>query len=116
MSLSTNIVDEIISRDKHTCVYCSFKGDSFEKWLQLSIDHLIPKSQGGNDDFENLVTACNHCNSVTNRYKVSSEITSIDDITIQKKKIIIEKKNIVASHRKSVFQRWYDSVSKMEMT
>ena len=110
MNIAPEIVDEIICRDEHKCVYCGFKGDSFEKWLQLSIDHLIPKSQGGSDDSENLVTACNHCNSVTSSYQVPQEILAVDDIDIQKKKIINEKKMIVVSHRRSVFQRWHKSL------
>ena len=110
MNIAPEIVDEIICRDEHKCVYCGFKGDSFEKWLQLSIDHLIPKSQGGSDDSENLVTVCNHCNSVTSSYQVPQEILAVDDIDIQKKKIINEKKMIVVSHRRSVFQRWHKSL------
>ena len=35
--------------------YCGTKSD-------LTVDHVIPTSQGGSWSWENLVTACNKCN------------------------------------------------------
>lgn len=45
----------IMKRDRYTCQYCGIKSD-------LTLDHVIPRSRGGEDSWENLVTACNHCN------------------------------------------------------
>lgn len=45
----------IMKRDRHTCQYCGTKSD-------LTLDHVMPRSRGGEDSWENLVTACNHCN------------------------------------------------------
>lgn len=45
----------ILKRDRHNCQYCG----TSEK---LTIDHVIPKSRGGSDQWENLVTACTICN------------------------------------------------------
>lgn len=45
----------IMKRDGHHCQYCGSTND-------LTIDHIIPKSRGGNDTWENLVTACTRCN------------------------------------------------------
>jgi len=47
----------ILRRDKHICAYCG-RGD-----LPLTIDHIMPKSQGGEDTWENLITACLPCNN-----------------------------------------------------
>lgn len=47
----------ILRRDKHICAYCG-RGD-----LPLTIDHIIPKSNGGEDTWENLITACLPCNN-----------------------------------------------------
>ena len=49
---------EVFQRDKHICQYCGRKPPDVE----LEIDHLIPVSKGGTDDFENLVTSCLDCN------------------------------------------------------
>ncbi len=47
----------IFRRDNHQCAYCGKKGGN------LTIDHVIPKSKGGNDSWENLITACVKCNN-----------------------------------------------------
>ncbi|MBA4317814.1 MAG: HNH endonuclease [Flavobacterium sp.] len=47
----------ILRRDHHKCCYCG-RSD-----LQLTIDHIIPKSKGGDDSWENLVSACMPCNN-----------------------------------------------------
>tara|TARA_Y100001937_G_scaffold123596_1_gene186716 strand:- start:687 stop:1226 length:540 start_codon:yes stop_codon:yes gene_type:complete len=49
---------EIITRDDNTCQYC---GKEFPS-NKLTLDHLIPKSKGGKNTWENLVTACKKCN------------------------------------------------------
>ena len=48
----------IFLRDNYTCVYClrSLSAD------ELSVDHVMPKSRGGKETWENLVTACKPCN------------------------------------------------------
>lgn len=46
----------IYKRDKHKCQYCGSTKD-------LTIDHIIPKSRGGEDTWENLVVACSTCNT-----------------------------------------------------
>lgn len=45
----------VMKRDRHTCQYCGVKSD-------LTLDHVLPRSRGGEDSWENLVTACNTCN------------------------------------------------------
>lgn len=47
----------ILRRDGHKCQYCG-RSD-----LPLTVDHVIPKSKGGKDTWENLVTACIKCNN-----------------------------------------------------
>jgi CRISPR/Cas system Type II protein with McrA/HNH and RuvC-like nuclease domain len=45
----------IYKRDNHECVYCGSKKD-------LTLDHVIPKSRGGGNEWTNLVTSCFKCN------------------------------------------------------
>ncbi len=47
----------ILRRDGYKCSYCG-RGD-----IALTIDHIIPKSKGGTDSWENLVCACTICNN-----------------------------------------------------
>lgn len=46
----------VMRRDHHRCQYCG-STDS------LTIDHVLPRSRGGRDTWENLVTACMTCNN-----------------------------------------------------
>ena len=48
----------LFSRDAYTCMYC---GNRPGVGL-LTRDHVQPKSRGGQDRWENVVTACRRCN------------------------------------------------------
>ena len=48
----------IFERDRNTCQYC---GTTFNK-MDLTIDHVVPRSRGGKDTWDNLVLACVKCN------------------------------------------------------
>lgn len=49
----------LFQRDDHLCLYC---GGRFSA-RNLSRDHVRPVSQGGTDDWTNVVTACVRCNN-----------------------------------------------------
>ncbi|GAA4862293.1 HNH endonuclease [Luteimonas vadosa] len=49
----------LFARDQHLCLYCG--RDCTRQ--QLTRDHVKPLSQGGRDTWENVVSACFHCNS-----------------------------------------------------
>tara|TARA_B100000700_G_C14674597_1_gene682503 strand:- start:23 stop:529 length:507 start_codon:yes stop_codon:yes gene_type:complete len=46
----------VLQRDSNCCQYCGYTGN------KLSIDHVLPRSRGGNDSWENVTTACLPCN------------------------------------------------------
>jgi 5-methylcytosine-specific restriction endonuclease McrA len=48
----------IYLRDSHTCLYCGRTFQGFD----LTLDHVYPRSRGGKNTWENLVTACKSCN------------------------------------------------------
>ncbi|KAI3706524.1 hypothetical protein L6452_24326 [Arctium lappa] len=54
--MSTLSRKNILARDDFSCQYCS-------STVNLTIDHVIPISRGGEWKWENLVTACLSCNS-----------------------------------------------------
>ncbi len=49
----------LFARDAHLCLYC---GAQFSRY-QLTRDHVMPRSQGGLDIWENVVSACLSCNT-----------------------------------------------------
>lgn len=49
----------VLRRDNHTCGYC---GKTSAQGVTLTHDHILPKSRGGGDTWENAITACVKCN------------------------------------------------------
>ncbi len=49
----------LFARDKHTCQYCGQEKPAG----QLSLDHVVPRSHGGQTTWENIVCSCLRCNS-----------------------------------------------------
>jgi len=47
---------EIFIRDDHTCQYCGRRSND------LTLDHIHPRSKGGQHTWLNLVSACRACN------------------------------------------------------
>lgn len=48
----------LFARDKHSCQYCGQQLPVSE----LTYDHVLPVSKGGQTDWTNVVTACGVCN------------------------------------------------------
>ncbi len=49
----------VFGRDQFTCQYCQDQPGTPE----LTYDHVIPRAQGGQTTWDNIVTACIPCNS-----------------------------------------------------
>jgi hypothetical protein len=59
VSLSKTARFRILARDNFTCRYCG----RFAPNVELEVDHIVPQALGGDDDPDNLVTACHDCNN-----------------------------------------------------
>jgi 5-methylcytosine-specific restriction endonuclease McrA len=64
----------ILLRDRNTCQYC---GDVLPPG-DLTLDHVIPRSRGGNSTWENLVACCHGCN----RQKGNRMLHELDDMVL----------------------------------
>lgn len=58
-SLSKKIRFEVFKRDNFTCQYCGATPPD----VILHIDHIHPVADGGTNDIDNLITACQPCNT-----------------------------------------------------
>lgn len=47
----------IFTRDGHRCQYCGGTN------VPLTIDHIVPRTRNGTDDWDNLVCCCTACNN-----------------------------------------------------
>jgi hypothetical protein len=53
--------DAVVQRADHRCEYCQLPAH-----LQVGgfeVDHILPRSRGGQTDITNLALACSHCNA-----------------------------------------------------
>lgn len=48
----------VLARDAYACQYCGAQPGKH----MLTVDHVVPRAQGGGKTWENLVTACAPCN------------------------------------------------------
>ncbi len=62
----------ILRRDGHICQYCGRRGE------RLTVDHVVPRSRGGETGWTNVVAACLRCNlKKGNRTLEEAEMTLI---------------------------------------
>ena len=47
---------------KYSHIEDAWVREALEEYKELTFDHLIPRSKGGLTNWENVVTACSHCN------------------------------------------------------
>lgn len=57
----------VLLRDGYTCVYCGAMPGTLVRDTVLSrhdftVDHIVPRSRGGKDQWTNTACACSHCN------------------------------------------------------
>jgi 5-methylcytosine-specific restriction endonuclease McrA len=87
----------VYKRDDNTCQYCGSRE-------RLTIDHIIPKSRGGEDTWENLATACYSCN-IKKGNKTPEEIGMF---LLKKPKAPLSKMNL--SLNKSNIKEWKEYI------
>ena len=63
----------ILLRDRNSCQYCGVVS-----LPELTLDHVIPRSRGGNSTWENLVACCHACN----RRKGNRMLSEIEDMVL----------------------------------
>ena len=66
----------IIKKTESHCFYCwrslTIDIEKVSKHIRfMTVDHKIPLIRGGTNDIENLVPACDQCNQLKGRRKVS---------------------------------------------
>lgn len=57
----------VFERDEYKCRYCQKQLTRFT----ATLDHVMPVAEGGDNSFDNLVTACLNCNSQKHRRPLS---------------------------------------------
>ncbi|HVX01254.1 MAG TPA: HNH endonuclease [Candidatus Babeliaceae bacterium] len=76
-------------RDEFTCRYCG--RSPLTESVKLEADHILPKSKGGKDELNNLITSCSDCN--------------------QGKKDILLSERILVKVKNSILSQEFDSLN-----
>ena len=53
----------LFARDHYRCQYCGRHRSELRQREFLTRDHVLPVSRGGGNTWQNVVTACSHCNN-----------------------------------------------------
>jgi hypothetical protein len=93
----------------YRCAYCGLDLSTFEGWLQLSIDHVIPQQMQAAGyppewvlDAINVVAACMACNGYFNRDPVVGEVpTTLDAFCDIRDRIFSERKARILQRRET---------------
>ncbi|MBI5183542.1 MAG: HNH endonuclease [Nitrospinae bacterium] len=88
----------VFRRDNFTCQYCGCRDG------KLTIDHIIPRSRGGESCWENVVIACQRCN-----LKKGDQTLKEANIRLQRRPTrpsFLFHENIYRSAPKSFIKNW----------
>ena len=98
------------------CVYCGH-GGTYEAWLNLSVDHVVPRGDGKKldypvewiEDITNLVTCCRACNEFLNGYRVTEPPPATLDefFDLRDRHFALKREWVIARHERE--RGWYDS-------
>jgi len=63
--MSASLRQSVVERDDHECQECgvSLTLDEYDEGPTAHVHHIVPKSEGGSDAEENLVTLCPSCHA-----------------------------------------------------
>ncbi|MCS7315144.1 MAG: HNH endonuclease [Bryobacterales bacterium] len=90
----------ILKRDHYRCQYCGLDGStSFENYLVMTVDFVVPRARGGKKEPRNLVTACRPCNLIKGRHVFKS---------------FEEAKEYVLKRREELRQEWQKRMSRLK--
>lgn len=86
----------LFGRDRYVCAYC---GKHYPNYHNLSRDHIVPKSRGGDNVWMNVVTACKDCNSKKGHKLLKEcgmELLYVPYVPSHYENMILQNRNILA--------------------
>lgn len=99
-------------RDNFKCQYCGADGQaSFEVWLTLSVDHLLPKGHPSREGDEYKVTACQFCNTADNRYFDKLTKLGLTLENLSRAELIAQRLEYVNKTRNAYKEFWMSQVA-----
>ena len=118
----------LVENGQTSCAYCGMSlVDSYEHWLLLTVDHVIPVSdkdrrkghrlgipKSWHESYSNIVLACSGCNGFRNRYEASwqkrKESWEESEFFEFRDRVFQEKSALIAEARNSELRFYQDHV------
>ena len=110
MGFSQKVVDEAFIRcRRHCCICDEFKGQNIE------LHHIVPKANGGSDEFDNAIPLCFDCHAMVGSYNAQhprgrkyseNELKKLRDICYSKYGAIPQ--NISPTGSIDIFNSWFE--------
>lgn len=102
---------DVLKRDNFTCRYCGLGGTrSFDAWLTLSWDHLLPTGHPERDNTQFIVASCNFCNTADNRFFDLAERRGMHFDGLSQDELVAQRKPYVDRTRNSYRDFWQTMV------
>lgn len=100
-----------LERDGFCCRYCGLDGStSFDSWLTLSWDHLLPKGHPERNNPEFIVAACNFCNTADNHYFEHAAERGVVFDGLSRDQLVQQRKPYVEATRSAYLEFWKANV------
>lgn len=101
MAISKKLRFEVFKRDGFQCQYCGKSSPN----VVLEIDHIIPISEGGQNNLENLITSCFDCNrgkgkELLENYKEGTDPTEQAILLLERERQLREYNEVLELIRK----------------
>jgi hypothetical protein len=93
-SISKKLRFEVFKRDQFTCQYCGAHPPS----AILHVDHIHPVAKGGDNDMDNLVTACESCN----QGKAARTLADVPKSLQERAKEVIEREAQIKGYQAAI--------------
>jgi len=102
---------EVFKRDGFKCQYCGATPPN----AILEVDHINPKSKGGDDDINNLITACFDCNRGKSNRDLDVIPHSLADnmAEIEEKELQLKEYNKVLGKKKARITRTINKIDEI---
>jgi len=100
----------------YRCAYCDLDMSTFEGWLQLSIDHVVPQQMHGQGypaewvlDAANVVAACVACNGYFNRDPVLGDVPATLEAFFELRDRVFKERRARIQERRSAERSWFEA-------
>ena len=90
----------LFARDNYTCQYCLTTSGH----RTMEVEHVVPRSRGGRNVWENVVTACRDCNG-----RKADKLLHETGMTLARKPFAPTRQMMIATRGNEAWDKWMTS-------